>query len=152
MIYTKIKGIHTYYGQSLALDKVFHIIHQENLGAFVQGQTKIDEEQLYVNRFCYETYEDEGLDFEAHDRHIDIHVVLKGEEKIKIAHRDYLDKKDYDEASDSWAYTGRCEQNIILREGEVLVLFPEEAHKVKLVSKHKCKVDKLVFKIKLNER
>ncbi len=68
--------------------------------------------------------------WEAHRRHIDIHAVIRGKEKIGCCLSGGLPgDAEYDGASDSVVTTDLTpDGEITLRAGEALVLFPGEIH------------------------
>ena len=80
----------------------------------------------YVNIFDYQTKE-EGL-FEAHRKYIDIHYLIRGCERIRIADVGEMHvEKEYDAEGD--CLLGSAEGNpYLLQEGQYMVVLPEEAH------------------------
>jgi len=89
--------------------------------------------------------------FENHQKHIDIHYIIKGQEKIGLTPvSDLIANMDYDVENDYQLFDGKVNENIILKEGEFLLLFPGEAH----VTSGDCgdsssEVNKIVFKVPL---
>ncbi len=100
---------------------------------------------IYVNVFQYTT-KTGGL-YEAHRKYLDIHILLKGTETVRIA-----DVQDLTEASaysgESDCLTGKAEgKAYVLKEGEYMVIFPEEAHLPGLQDGGPAEVTKAVIKV-----
>jgi YhcH/YjgK/YiaL family protein len=90
--------------------------------------------------------------WEAHRKYLDIHVILEGEELIEIC--DILNasvSKTYEEIGDYELFLAKKEQQIHLKKGCFLALFPNEVHKTSVVvgENKALAVKKIVFKIKL---
>lgn len=68
--------------------------------------------------------------FESHLGHIDIQVMLEGEEVIEICHKSSLTlKEDHSKERDLLIYEDYSETHkILLRTGDVAVFFPEDGH------------------------
>lgn len=81
---------------------------------------------VYVNIAQYQTKTD-GL-FEAHRKYIDIHYVIHGAENMLAADlREMKIEQEYDEPSDSLLGTADGIPYLI-KEGQFMVVLPEEAH------------------------
>ena len=66
---------------------------------------------------------------EAHEKFIDVQMVLAGEEKILVAEKASLEIVTlYDEAKDIAFYAWESAQEVNYRSGEAVVLYPAEAH------------------------
>ena len=66
---------------------------------------------------------------EAHEKFIDVQMVLAGEEKILVAEKASLNTvTPYDEAKDIAFYAWENAEAVTYGRGEAVVLFPEEAH------------------------
>ena len=86
--------------------------------------------------------------FEAHRRDIDIHYVVRGEERFGFAHVDTLvPLGDYNEEKDYQFFTGRADY-VTLRTGDFCVTFPEDAHIPCLPAGTEETVKKVILKIR----
>lgn len=82
-------------------------------------QLQIDEGNVYMNRFDYET-EPESDTFEGHKDFLDIHIVAEGREFLGYADASGLKVvKEYDKDGDFLLYKGRAELRIMLEPGRV---------------------------------
>ena len=84
MIYTKIKNIETYLGISKNLDTAIRFLREYDLNDLGKGKTVIDQDEVFVNHFCYQTVEEKDASWEGHIRYADMHILLSGNEKIGI--------------------------------------------------------------------
>ncbi len=101
----------------------------------------------YVVSTEYENQEDNII--ECHNRYIDVHMIIKGDEQIKVGNIDSLYIiEEYNEEEDSILYGGSLKDEINMYPGDILFLFPGEAHKTKIYFKNK-KVKKLIFKMEI---
>lgn len=68
--------------------------------------------------------------FETHMQHIDIQVMIDGEEIIEVTHKSNLIlKEDFSETRDLLTYHDYSETHkILLKKGDVAVFFPDDAH------------------------
>ena len=87
--------------------------------------------------------------FEAHEKYVDIHLTLSGEEWYGYAPINNLTRaSDYDAANDQVWYKG---EGVYFRipVGQFALFFPEDAHKPCISFKEPDLIKKLVVKIKL---
>ncbi len=101
----------------------------------------------YVVSTEYENQEDNII--ECHKKYIDVHVTIEGDELIEVGNIDSLHiAEEYNEEEDSILYGGSLKDKIKMYPGDILFLFPGEAHKTKIYFKSK-KVKKLIFKMEI---
>ena len=145
MIKDRLENAKIYYGLSERIKKGFDWLINTDFTQIQDGRYEIDE-RLYANVQTYNTKED-AL-FEAHREYIDIQYILKGEEKIGIVNYNnckseipYKIEKDIEflnSADGEW---------ISLKEGEFMILYPQDAHKPSINLHEKSKVKKVVVKV-----
>ena len=150
MILGKNREAGNYRGLHPRLDRALAMLGDEDLAAVGTETRYLDGDALYVTRFDYETLPPEETFFEAHRRYLDIHIMLRGCEGVELAHPDTLEQ--FEHKGDFYAYRGAAEQKLILRPGSFLVVFPEDAHRIKMMT-GECPepVSKVVFKILFKE-
>lgn len=105
-------------------------LHTHDLLALPLGKSVIDGEKLYLNRQSYVGKPLEQCGIESHRRYLDLQIILKGKEKIGLAQvgDPSLAASPYDPIKDKISYTGQLKGDVILREGECILLFPEDIH------------------------
>lgn len=153
MIVAKLKDAADYRGIHPMLDRALGYLNEEFLRTVGTETTHMDGQNLYATLNVFETQPDEKGFFEAHRDYLDIHVVLAGEERMDIADTAdlTLDAAASKPENDFYAYSDKdpAHQSIILRQGDFLVAFPADAHRVKGQVSGPCEVRKVVFKIRL---
>jgi YhcH/YjgK/YiaL family protein len=121
----------------------------EGLDGLEPGHYDMDGDNLWLNCFDYETLPEAECFYEAHKAYGDIHIMLKGKEKVSISHPDTLTCTEVREGEDFAAYEGEAEETFVLSPGSFLVVFPGDAHKIKMQVDGSEPVRKAVFKFKL---
>lgn len=147
MIFTELKNIGHYHGLGYFLDKAVDYLCAHTLGSPQAGRYEIAGEQLYMNVFDYTTISEENAFFEAHQKYADIHILVSGEECVGVSDMSKVCVKRYEETQDFCEIEGPVEQYIKLVPGKVLILLPEDAHKVKLAVNNPTAVKKIVLKV-----
>ena len=145
MILGKNREAAAYRGLHPRLDRALECLTDEFLASVGTETMKLEGDALYVTRFDYDTVPFEETFFESHKRYLDIHVMVKGSERVAIAHPEGLTL--YENKGDFYGYRGDAEQSVILRPGDFLVVFPGDAHRLKIAVDQPEAVSKVVFKI-----
>ena len=146
MICCKLNRLGRYYGLGKNLDTAIRYLETHDLLALPMGKTEIDGEAVYVNRFDYETVEHNIV--EAHLNDIDIHLVLDGEEQVGVVDTTALRVTERNEEGDlidsELPFMCLCK----LQPGDILIVFPEDAHSPKLHCGSSGRVKKAVVKVR----
>ncbi len=98
----------------------------------------------------YTTIPWEECAFEAHDQYFDIQYVVSGRELFGYVKREDLkEKAPYDSEKDL-VFFEEPERSgqILLEAGDLAVVPPEDAHKPRCIAGEKCRVKKIVVKVK----
>lgn len=149
MIATQRTELAQYAGISKNLDTALHYLQTCNFETLTQGRNEVDGENVYVNRFDYTTMPEDEAFYEAHTQYADIHVLLSGEEKILVANTETLTETGRDDATDFIGYQGEAEAVFKMNAQKILIVFPKEAHMVKVQLHAPCAVQKAVMKVKI---
>ena len=148
MIYAKQKDAPAYRGIHPNLDLALERITPEFLASV--GSERVDiVDGVYATRFTYETVPAEESFFEAHKKYLDIHIMVEGSEGVEIAPPEVLAEFDRVEANDFYAYRGEGDYRLTLSPGDFLVVFPGDAHRIKMQLDGPKTVSKVVFKVKI---
>lgn len=147
MIYIKRDQLGRYKGLSKAMDTAIDYLAANDLFELTMGRNDVDGDLVYINRFDYTTMPETEAAWEGHKYYADIHVVLDGEEKIGVTNASYLKAGAYDEAGDFIPYEGPVDSWVTMRPGDILVVFPEDVHMVKVQLSGPSQVKKAVFKV-----
>lgn len=149
MIVANLTNKQEYYGIHPELDKALDFLTPEFLENASTEKTLLDGENLFVTKFHLETVPVEQTFFEAHKKYLDIQVVTQGMERVEIAHPDGLTLTE--EKGDFYGYTGQADQSVILKPGNFLVVFPGDAHRLRLpVHESGEAFTRVVFKVKVS--
>ena len=137
------KGIHPNLDVALA-----HITPQF-LASLGTERVDIIPGEVWCTKFTYETITAEESFFEAHEKFLDIHMMLSGSERVEIAAPADLEMFRSEPENDFWGYHGQGRHHLVLSPGDFLVVWPEDAHKIKMQVGASQSVTKAVFKIKI---
>ena len=145
MILDKLTAAHAYRGIHPRLDAVLDRLNEGFLSTVGPKTMQLEGDALYVTRFAYDTLPLDDTFFEAHKRYLDVHLMMEGEERVEIASPAGLEL--FEHKDDFYAYRGDAEQSLVLRPGSFLVVFPEDAHRIKIAVDGPQTVSKIVFKV-----
>lgn len=148
MIYAKNADALAYRGIHPNLDLALEHITPEFLAALRDNQrVELKGDLVYCTRFTYETIPQEESFFEAHRRYLDIHIMVEGEERVDVNRPEDLKLTDAQDGNDFYAYQGESWHSTVLKPGEFLVVFPGDAHRIKVQVDGPKTVSKAVFKV-----
>ena len=148
MIYAKNADALAYRGIHPNLDLALEHITPEFLASLRDNQrVELKGDLMYCTRFTYETIPQEESFFEAHRRYLDIHIMVEGEERVDMNRPEDLKLTDAQEGNDFYAYQGESWHSTVLKPGEFLVVFPGDAHRIKVQVDGPKTVSKAVFKV-----
>lgn len=141
----------SYRGIHPNLDIALEHITKDFLSSLDTEPIYLKGDAVYCTKFTYLTLKDEESFFEAHECYLDVHIMLEGSERIEIASPSHLEVKEAEPDNDFWAYTGKADYSLALTPGNFLVVFPDDAHKLKMQVDQVRTVTKAVFKVRLDE-
>ena len=148
MIYAKNADALAYRGIHPNLDLALEHITPEFLASLRDNQrVELKGDLVYCTRFTYETILQEESFFEAHRRYLDIHIMVEGEERVDMNRPEDLNLTNAQEGNDFYAYQGESWHSTVLKPGEFLVVFPGDAHRIKVQVDGPKTVSKAVFKV-----
>ena len=149
MIHAKLSDAKDYRGIHPRLDKALELLTPAFLESVGTVQQNLEGNALYVTRFDYETVAEDQSFFEAHRRYLDVHVMVSGCERVDLS--DPAGLTEFTHQGDFWGYHGEAEQSLILKPGDFLVVFPGDAHRLKIRLGDPARVSKVVFKVLVND-
>ena len=149
MIYTKRKHLHRYLGQSESLDTAIRYLQTADLAQLHKGRNEVDGDQVFINRFDYQTMTPEQAIWEGHIKYADIHVLLSGQEQIGVSHVDALTVTVRKPEEDFIGYEGPVETWLPMTTEDILIVYPEDVHMVKVINGESTLVEKACFKVKV---
>ena len=149
MIYTKLKNIERYLGLSDSLDTAIRYLLTADLTKLTKGRNEIDGDQVFINRFDYNTMTPEEAIWEGHLQYGDIHVLLSGQEKIGVTNVDMLTETVRKVEEDFCGFEGEVQSWFPMTTEDILIVWPEDIHKVKVIHGESTLVEKACFKFKV---
>ena len=90
------------------------------------------------------------MPWEAHQQHLDVQYVHRGEERIGIAYLADLTAGQYDPARDITTAEGMAALFLPLRAGAFAILGPQDAHKPGVALHAPARVRKVVVKVRMS--
>ncbi|MDD5372934.1 MAG: YhcH/YjgK/YiaL family protein [Sulfurimonas sp.] len=99
----------------------------------------------------YNAKDREECFFESHRKYIDVQFILSGEEIIEVSNATLLVVSlVYNEQADLIKYEGTKQaSSIVLKAGDVAILYPQDAHMPCIKATDEVKVVKAVVKVKI---
>ena len=147
MIFDSIINIENYKGLNKIYD-VLKFLSENDFSKKDLGRYEIDGDNVFYMISEYET-DPNKTTAELHEKYIDIQYMIKGEELVGVAQKDF--EKELTEAkpeNDIWLY--KCNlQKLTLSEGTFMVLYPNDLHMPGVGIKNAEKVRKVIVKVKV---
>ncbi len=115
------------------------------------GRHAIEGEEVFALVQSYETQPGSTKRFESHRRHADIQYVVSGVERILHAPVTLLAAESpYDEEEDILFYEDpEASSSLLLREGDMAIFHPGDAHKPGCMAGGRVRVKKVVVKVRI---
>ena len=147
MIKDKLTNAECSYSLSNNLRKGFLWLKENNLETLKDGKYEIDGDKIFANVQSYETKDD--APYEAHKKYLDIQYMIKGEENVGVVdYKDCETTEVYNEEKDvEFLNCVRNDFYQILRKGEFLIFYPQDAHKPSLKVDSNKSVKKVIVKV-----
>ncbi len=132
MIYTNMKNVKRYLGLDARLDQAINYILTNDVAALEQGIHEVDGRNIYINRHEYDSIPLEKGNWEGHRDYLDIQMVFEGNEKIGVSDVSVLNCLSYNEERDRYSFSGPVQAWVEMHPGDLMILYPEDAHMVKV--------------------
>lgn len=133
-----------------SLRKACDFLRGRDLDALPDGRVDIDGDRVFALVQRYETVVTEAPKFEYHRKYIDVQFIVSGEEVIGWASDGTMTVSEaYDEKKDICFGTVKkgTWTPVHLQAGQLMVLWPEDAHAPKLAAGEPLPVMKIVIKV-----
>ena len=149
MIYTKRKNLYRYLGQSESMDTAIRHILSADLTKLTKGRNEVDGDQVFINRFDYQTMTPEEAIWEDHIQYGDIHVLVSGQEKIGVTNIEALTETVRKVDEDFVGFEGDVKVWFPMTTEDILIVYPEDVHMVKVILGESTLVEKACYKFKV---
>ena len=150
MIFSNISVVNKYDYLEENFRIAYEWLKNTDLASLPVGSYPILGDSVVANVQEYTTFPaDQGL-FETHEKYFDIQYMVSGREQFGVCKRDGLKVKERIEENDVIFYEEpELSGSILLEEGDLIVVAPEDAHKPRCAAGEPCQVKKVVVKIAL---
>lgn len=128
-----------------------YVKENDILGTFEPGVYEL--EKIGV-KMIYDSYMSKNIEdtvWESHKKYIDIQIMLDGEEYIGINKIENMTMVEENEEKDYWLYKGETLFNVPIKNGDLVVLYPEDVHMPGLKINQNNPNKKLVFKVEVDK-
>lgn len=149
MIVDDISNIEKYKGINPNLDLAIQYITKTDLTTLPLGKTQIDQDNVYINVMDAVTRPRELLNFEVHEKYMDIQIDLMETEIVDIGYGEKKELVPFEQLKDIGFY---CYTNYIpctIGEGRFIVCMPGEPHRPSVMLTKESTIRKCVIKIAL---
>ena len=130
--------------------KGYQWLKETDILSLPEGSYPISGDEVVASVQEYTTVSGDQCFFETHEKYFDIQYVASGREQFGICGREGLVVKERIEERDLIFYEEPPHSgSVLLQEGDMIVVAPEDAHKPRLMAGEPCKVKKVVIKVAL---
>lgn len=147
MIFGNISNLESYLSDEIIAAIDYY--KANDLLAYEPGSHPINGDKLFVNIAEYETTSPENRFWEAHKDYLDLHIILKGRERIDLNFLENMKPGAYVKEDDFLPIEGESKTSLILEEGDFLICYPDDGHMTGLKACGPEKIKKAIFKIKI---
>lgn len=148
MFFSNIKIAEKYNYLEEKFRAAYKWLAETDIAALSPGSYPILADQVIANVQEYTTILPETGSFETHEKFFDIQYVVSGKEQFGVCKRDGLVVKTRDEANDLIFYEEpKLCGTVLLEEGDLIIVSPEDAHKPRCQADGPCEVKKVVVKV-----
>ncbi len=155
MILETLENMKQYKGINSGIDKILEIYKQYTAENFVAGRVDIEGDTLYLNFAKYETTSPKEAKFEAHRKYIDVMYMVEGCETIYVKNVNKLSNitDEYNPEIDAlFADFEEDTTSVRLEKGDVVILFPQDAHIPACIADNPCSIKKIIGKVRVETR
>lgn len=123
-------------------------LRETDLKALPEGKYPIVGDRVYASVQEYTTEPWEKRSFESHFKFFDIQYMVTGDEVFGVCKTEGLHMKERHEESDLYFYDEpEMSGSVLLKEGDLIVVAPEDAHKPRCAAGSPAAVKKVVIKV-----
>lgn len=152
MIQTTVENLSRYESLNPLFPAAFSALKALSEEAFIKGRHEVDGDRVYINAAEYDTKPAESSCMEHHGRYIDVMWMVSGEEIIGTCPVSQLQEitMPYSEKDDvCLAKLPGCYTELKIKAGDVVILFPEDAHAPCMQLNGASCVRKLIAKVEV---
>jgi len=147
MILDTLKRHAAYHALNPRLAKAFTYLWNTDLKALPEGKHAIDGDDIFINVMSGDLKQPQDAPLEAHDKYIDIQVLITGEEERygwRARAACTSPRGEMSVEKDALFFDDRPDTSFTLRTGEFVIFFPDDVHAPMMGSGH---VKKCIVKV-----
>lgn len=149
MIVDTLENASRYFMLHPSLEQAFDFLESLTPENFTDGKTELAGNHLYGNGMIRETKEFSESIWESHDKYLDIHYLVEGEERIFYADEYSMQEvKPYDPEKDLTVFDGNGHEVVVPPNGFV-IFYPGEIHKGLVHVSTPNTIKKMVIKLEM---
>lgn len=151
MIFDTLENAYRYAGLNENIDRVLEIAKTIKAEDYETGKIEINE-NAYIGKGAYETHPIDTAVMEAHQKYVDVMIMVEGEETIYVKPTSQLANiyKPYDPAIEALLADFEPQATPIrLTAGSFVVLFPGDAHSPGCNTETSHAVKKMIGKVRI---
>lgn len=122
-------------------------ITEHDLKALAPGRYELDGNRMYMNLEEFKTLPAKNRSYEAHQKYLDIFYIVDGMELVDVNFLDQMTQEDYNSECDRATLTGESACSAILKTGDFLICYPQDAHRPATAVGEPQIIKKAVFKV-----
>jgi YhcH/YjgK/YiaL family protein len=139
------------YAEMTELKSILDAMAEIHSDSMPQTKMIIDGDKAFINPVTLTTKPFAETQFEAHQRYADVHCIIAGTEEIIVNDLSKVTEIEaYSKEKDIGFYQGESGTVCILKPGDFLVCFPQDAHRVAIAPSIPGTVIKLVGKLRID--
>ena len=147
MVKDNIKNAKLYYGLGKSIEEALKFLESYSDAADTKADIIVSDNVMVKCR-PYMTKPESECTFEAHEKYIDIHFVVDGDENMGYADISELKKTEVNEEKDMICLEGKG-TNIRLGRGDFMITYPQDAHMPCVAYGEPKMCNKLIAKVKI---
>lgn len=130
MIVTTLKESAKYHALGEGIQKGLEWLKENDIRSMEDGRYEVDGDDVFVLVQRYTTRLIDDTWFEGHLKFIDIHYVAEGVEYFCYTplERAGSPVTEYDNVEDDFLYHKDYETAVLMKEGDVVIVYPEDVH------------------------
>lgn len=152
MIYDSLENLRRYRFENENMEAARTFLLEHDVLSLEPRKHEIKGDEVFLVYHEVEQISMEGARYEAHDRYVDIHITVEGNNFIRTTEKKNLTETTvYDEANDFilGQYQGDYYTDSYIGRGFFGIYFPEDAHLVNAFPGERHLVKKFVMKVKV---
>ena len=151
MIFTNLNDNLQNKSLSQKIQECIKFTKENNLKEYNPGSYEIPGTDIKFNIGKYNTKPENECFWESHLKYIDVQIMLNGKEYIAFNNIRNLKQVKIEKENDFIGYEGDELFRVLIENGDVLILYPEDIHMPGMRVDESIPVEKVVFKIDVDK-